>query len=155
VIEENARVVRREGDYAWVETQRKSACGQCSARKGCGTSVLDKVLGRRRSVVRVLNPVDAAPGDEVVIGLGEGAFVRGSLAVYALPLVTLLLGAILGEWLGGSDALSVLGGLLGLAAGFAWVARFTRRIGDDRRYQPVILRRLPAPALRAHGVFAP
>lgn len=155
MIEENARVVRREGEYAWVETQRKSACGQCSARKGCGTSVLDKVLGRRRSVVRVLNPVDAGPGDEVVIGLGEGAFVRGSLVVYAPPLVTLLLGAIAGEWLGGSDALSVLGGLLGLAAGFAWVARFTRRIGNDRRYQPVILRRLPAPALRAHGVFAP
>ncbi|HDP89981.1 MAG TPA: Fis family transcriptional regulator [Thioalkalivibrio sp.] len=155
MIEESARVVRLEDGYAWVETQRKSACGQCSASKGCGTSVLDKVLGRRRSVVRVLNPVGAELGDEVVIGLGEGAFVRGSLAVYALPLVTLLAGAMLGQWLGQADVAAVLGGLAGLAAGFAWVWLFTRRIAGDSRYQPVILRRVPTLAPRAHGVFSP
>ena len=159
MIEESARVIRVEDGYAWVETQRKSACGSCAANKGCGTSVLAKVLGRRRTYVRVLNPVDAKLGDDVVVGLGEQAFVKGSLAVYTLPLLTLLVGALVGEWLGGlyqwGDPAAVAGGLLGLAAGFAWLWLFARRIGGDSRYQPVILRRVVSLTPRAHGVFSP
>jgi sigma-E factor negative regulatory protein RseC len=159
MIEESARVIRLEGEYAWVETQRKSVCGSCSANKGCGTSVLGKVLGQRRSYVRVLNPVEAKLGEEVVVGLGERAFVTGSLAVYAIPLLALLLGAIAGDWLAGlyqwSDIAAVAGGLGGLAAGFVWLWLFARRVGGDSRYQPVILRRVVSLTPRAHGVFSP
>lgn len=159
MIEETAHVIRLEDEYAWVETQRKSVCGSCSANKGCGTSVLGKVLGQRRSYVRVLNPVGAKLGEEVVVGLGERAFVTGSLAVYAIPLLTLLIGAVLGESLaqayGWGDVASVIGGLSGLALGFAWLWLFARRVGGDRRYQPVILRRVVPVVPRAHGVFSP
>lgn len=159
MIEESGRVIRVEDDHAWVETQRKSVCGSCSASKGCGTSVLGKVLGQRRSYVRVLNPVGAKLGDEVVVGLGERAFVTGSLAVYAIPLLTLLVGAIVGEWLGVAndwgDLAAVIGGLSGLAAGFGWLWLFARRVGADTRYQPVILRRVVSLAPRSHGVFSP
>lgn len=159
MIEESAHVIRIEGEHAWVETQRKSVCGSCSANKGCGTSVLGKVLGQRRSYVRVLNPVGAKLGEEVIVGLGERAFVTGSLAVYAIPLLALLLGAVAGEWLGNryewGDIASVIGGLSGLAGGFGWLWLFARRVGGDRRYQPVILRRVVPVVPRAHGVFSP
>ena len=49
MIAENAQVVGFEGNDIWVETQRKTACGQCAANKGCGTAVLSKVLGNKRS----------------------------------------------------------------------------------------------------------
>ena len=105
MIEETAKIVELEGEFAWVETQRKSACGACAVNKGCGTATIAKVLGKKRTRVRAINRLNAKLGDEVVIGIQEQALVRGSIAVYAVPLVFLLLGGMLGEWLGqGSDS---------------------------------------------------
>ena len=159
MIEESARVVRIEGDQAWVETQRQSACGQCSVNKGCGTSVLGKVLGQKRTFVRAANPIGAQLGEEVVVGLGEDAFVRGSLAVYAVPLFALLFGAILGQWLGTQfgvgDPAAIGGGLAGLGLGFGWLRLFARRVSRNPHYQPVILRRIPSVGRHTNGVFSP
>jgi sigma-E factor negative regulatory protein RseC len=151
MIEEAGRVVSVEGAFAWVETQRKTACGSCSARAGCGTSVLDKVFGQRMNRIRALNQTEAQVGDEVIIGLSESALVRGSFAVYAVPLVGLFVGAGLATALSGQagaegEGLAILGGVLGLAAGFLLVRRFSRRIQSDRNYQPVILRSALQPA---------
>ena len=97
MIEENAIVVAIEGEYALVQTQRRSACQSCSVKQGCGTSVLSKVVGQRSSQIRVSNSLDAHIGDEVLLGIKENALVQGSLLVYALPLVSMLLFAVLGE----------------------------------------------------------
>ncbi len=84
----------------------------------------------------------------MVIGVAERALVRGSLAVYAVPLLLLLLGAVLGEVGAGNGLwdnaeLGSLGlGLGGLAAGLLWLKRFTRRIQNDPNYQAVVLRRV-------------
>ncbi len=142
MIEQTATVVRTEGPLAWVEAERESSCGQCAARKGCGTAVLANVLGRRSARMRALNPVEARPGERVVIGLEEGALLRGALAVYLLPLLTLIGGAMLGAPYG--DGAAVAGGLGGFLLGLAGVRRFSRRIARDPRYQPVILRRVQA-----------
>lgn len=146
MIEESARVRGIEGEFAWVEAQRESTCGQCAANKGCGTAVLGKVLGRRRTFVRARNLRGASVGDEVVIGIREGALVRGSLAVYAVPVAGLLAGAAFGRYLAGQllsgsvELVSVVAGLTGLIAGTAWVRYFAHHIADDADYQPVILR---------------
>lgn len=147
MIEETAHVVAAEGEFVWVETQRQSACGSCAARQGCGTATLAKVLGQRRTRVRALNRDAARVGDRVLIGIDEQALVRGSLAVYALPLLGLLAGGILGAQLQArlqlpGEALTLVAGVAGLIAGLLWVRGFTRRIHNDRRYQPVVLRRL-------------
>ncbi len=144
MIEESARVVDTEGEYAWVETERRSSCGSCSA-KGCGTGALSKILGRRQQRLKVLNPIDAKPGDDVVLGIREQALLKGSIAVYIVPLLTLLAGALLGEglapqWGSDSEALSLLFGLLGLAAGFYWLHRYNRGLAGDARFMAVILR---------------
>ncbi|MGA7801176.1 MAG: SoxR reducing system RseC family protein [Gammaproteobacteria bacterium] len=151
MIEESARVVALDGEFAWVETERKSACGSCAANKGCGTAALAKVLGQRRTRVRALNRPGAAVGDEVLIGLDERALVRGSLAVYAVPLLALLAGALFGQYmavqlgLADVEGTTVLAGLAGLGVGLLWLRGFGRRIQRDGRYQPVILRRAGAP----------
>lgn len=151
MIEETARVVRVEDGETWVETERQSTCSGCSVEKGCGTATLSKVLGQRRTQVRVINELPLQVGDQVVIGIREQALVRGSLRVYAVPLLLLLTGAVLGE-LGGSsglwasaEAASAALGVAGLVAGLIWLGRFSRRIQQDTDYQPVVLRRL-APA---------
>lgn len=149
MIEETARVLRTEAGHAWVEVERKSACGSCSVSSGCGTASIARYLGRKgRMRLRALDPVGVRPGDRVVIGLEEGPMMRGMIRVYALPLAALLLGALGGELVVRSLALEVrdlgalLGGALGFLGGLYEVRRFSRRVASDDRYQPVILRRM-------------
>lgn len=150
MIEEYAQVVELNAEGVWVETQRRTACGQCAANKGCGTATLARVLGNKRSRVRALNPkaTPVAVGDEVVIGINEQALVRGSLAVYTLPLLTMFVFGLLGQLLAtqllfeNSEFVTIVFSMLGLLLGFLWVKRFTYRIARDERYQPVLLRQV-------------
>ncbi len=153
MLEETARVVRVDDGGVWVETQRSSTCGSCSASKGCGTAAISRALGNRRNIVRVLAGMPLRAGDQVVIGIREQALVKGSLAVYAVPIALLLLGAALGElgaqrllWQS-AEAGSMVLGLSGFAVGLVWLRKFTRRIRSDADFQPVVLRKLPAEAV--------
>lgn len=156
MIEETAIVIATEGEWAWLESERKSTCGTCAARKGCGTGVLAKVVGRKLTRVVALNRAGARPGDSVVVGIDEGSLVRGSLAVYAIPLLALFVGALMGQfglshWAGESG--TMVGGIAGLLAGFAWLRRFSRRSRTDPRYHPVVLRRLGSASRVSPGVL--
>lgn len=144
MIEETAHVVETQGEYAWVETERRSSCGSCAA-KGCGTGALSKILGRRSQRLKVLNPIEAKPGEEVVLGIREQDLLKGSLAVYIVPLLLMLAGGLLGEvlapqWGSESEALSLLLGVLGLGGGFFWLHRYNHALSRDGRFMAVILR---------------
>lgn len=134
-----------EQGYAWVETQRKTACNACSVQKGCGTGILAKFFSGRRARLRVLNTVGAKPGDEVVVGLDDGMLVRTSLAVYMMPLVWMIIGAIAGTMAAerfdslSSEAASMLFGVLGLGIGFLWLRRYARAAARDGQRQPRLL----------------
>ncbi len=148
MIEETAVVTRAAEGVAWVQTRRKTACGGCSLNKGCGVSVLEKMLGDRNTTLQVIDPLSVRPGDEVVIGIRESALVRGSVAIYIVPLLAMMLFAILGSAVVAplydglsAEGSSILGGGVGLVVGFGWVSVFSRRIKRDLRYQPVILRK--------------
>jgi sigma-E factor negative regulatory protein RseC len=121
VIEEQARIVKVDGDFVELETDKRSACGSCSARAGCGTSLLSNWFPQRRLTFRLRNGVGAKPGDSVVVGLDESLLQRSSMMLYALPLAGLLIGAVGGEYGFRFVDLSpelgaVLMGLLGLSA---------------------------------------
>jgi sigma-E factor negative regulatory protein RseC len=142
MIEERALVIDAGDGYAWVETQRQSSCGNCSVNKGCGTAALAKVMGHRRTRLRVLSNFSLQAGDEVIIGIEERALVQGSLAVYIGPLASMLVGAGFGQLAVGSETASVLLGIGGLLGGFVWLRHFGRDIRNDSRFQPVVLHRL-------------
>jgi len=146
MIEEQARISEIEGDYAWVEVERRSACGSCAVKSGCGTSTLSSVLGRRISRIKVRNSIAAGLGDSVVVGIPDSALLQGSLAVYAAPLLSMLLFAVLGEQLMNNsqwgEISSIFGGLFGLSLGFFWLRYYSRRILKTPHHQPVILRKV-------------
>ncbi|MEE9343012.1 MAG: SoxR reducing system RseC family protein [Gammaproteobacteria bacterium] len=147
MLEEKAQVVRVENNRTWVKTQRESSCSSCAVNKGCGTSVLSKVIGARQTEIEVLTNDNYKLGDHVVIGIDESALVKGSLAVYLLPLLTLFIGAFVGNWMANigltvnSDLSAIVCGAVGFMSGLFWLKRFTRRIQSDKTYQPVILSR--------------
>ena len=145
MIEEQATVTAVEGDYAWVQTQRSTACDSCSAQKGCGTSTLGKVIGRQYTQVRALNSSGAQVGDEVMVGLAEDMLLKSSLAVYLVPIVLMLMGGVLGDyWSAGNSLYAALASGLGLALGFVWIQWFSHKISHNERFQPVVLRTLVA-----------
>lgn len=146
MIQERAVVVKVDGDHAWLERRGGGGCGGCSAAGGCGTRLLGSALGRRPVQLRARNLLHAAPGDEVIIGLAEGALLSGALRAYGLPLAAMLLGAGGVRLLGADgDLAGALGALGGLALGLAWVARGQDRRGADPRFEPTMLA-IAAPA---------
>ena len=146
MIEETAKVVDLDNEFAVVEMQRKTACESCSINKGCGTGVLSKVLGKKANRIKVLNRIGAVVNDHVVVGIEEDALVQGSFAMYAVPLITMLIGALLAQLILPESVLAegegwvVTFAIAGLAGGFLWLRKFAEKVSLDDRYQPVILR---------------
>ncbi len=147
MIEEEAVIVSVDGEFAEVQVQRRTACGSCSAKAGCGNALFSSLFGNKRSGLQVLNRIQARPGDRVVIGLREASFLRAAFALYAIPLVAMIGGAISGEWLAlriasaSTEPASLIGGLLGLVGGLGWVRLFAHRSSRDPAYQASVLRR--------------
>ena len=129
MIEEPARVVRVVDGVAEIVTLRQGTCNTCSAKSGCGTSLLAAWLPARQLSFHIGNDIGARAGDRVVVGLDERLLQRSSLLLYAAPLVGLMTGAISGERLfpqfgWPSELGAVLLGLLGLIVSLGLVRRF-------------------------------
>lgn len=141
---ETGRIVAIDADGLWVETIRKSTCGACSAQKGCGHGLLNRIRDGQRGLVRVLpgtfSLTDCRINDEVSISLPDEVILRGSLVVYMLPLLTMLFGAAAGShWLPWpQDLAAVAGAAVGFAGGVALVRWHAWHHRDDSRLQPVL-----------------
>jgi sigma-E factor negative regulatory protein RseC len=152
---ESGRVVAVEADSLWVETIRQSTCGTCAAQKGCGHSLLNKISDGKRGYVRVLSGrVDSSEcvvDDEVRFSIPEEVILRGSLIVYMVPLVCMLLGAASAAYyLPGSEDLAALAGAsVGVGLGVGVVRWHARRHSQDPGLQPSLEEILmPAPTAR-------
>jgi len=147
MITENATVVSIDNNETWIETQRKSVCGQCAANKGCGTSVLSKVIGNKFSKVKVINKINAQVGDEVVVTLNEQSLLKGAFMTYLLPLLYLFLFSFFGQFVSqnlqihNSELLIIFFAALGFYFGMQHVKRFSIAIAENENYQPVIVKK--------------
>ena len=139
MIETRARVVETGPGIALVEAERAAGCGHCSSEKGCGKSSMSRLFFSKPSRFEVIDPLGKKVGDEVWIGVQDGALLRSSVAVYVVPMSTFLIGAGLGNAVGG-DAFSALGGAIGLMVGFFFSRRYNASKRGNTRFQPYILR---------------
>jgi len=145
MVIESGRVVGIDADGLWVQTMRRSTCGACAARPGCGHGLLDGIAAGKRGCIRVL-PGDGAVGnccidDRVLIGIPEEVILRGSFVAYVVPLLAMLAGALASVHglSGHQDLLAVVGAAGGLALGFVFVRWYGVRHHCDRNFQPVLL----------------
>ncbi len=116
------------------------------SKKGCGSANLAKFFSAKPVRVKAIDPIGSQVGEWVIVGIDERALVKGSFAVYAIPLLAMILMATLASAIFSDTAFremsSVICGLAGLGAGIAWSGRFAHKVADDNHYQPVILRRV-------------
>lgn len=144
MIEEQATVAAIESGRVWVETVRSSACARCSARAGCGQSLMSQVISAQDQASKSFLPINTdrvlAVGQVVWIGIPETAFLRGAFWLYLLPLLTLMAGALVFSHGFDSDSMALLGAGLGLAGGLWWARRRTKLWQHEPAVQPRILR---------------
>jgi sigma-E factor negative regulatory protein RseC len=124
MIEISATVVSLDGEHAFVRVARQG-CGRCHEPGGCGGGHLVHAFCTSPETYRVNNARGARVGEEVKIVIHERTLLRGAIAGYGFPLVTLFLGAALGLVLAGETG-SMIGAAFGLAV--AWAAQKARRM---------------------------
>jgi sigma-E factor negative regulatory protein RseC len=143
MIKENAIVVSIDKDVASLEIVRNKPCGLCGQSRGCGISIWGRLFGHRPNIFKAQNTVNANVDEIVVVGVEESALLWSSFAVYGVPLVLLILGAMLGSLVFPSalhaDRDTALGAVLGLFVGYLWLKVHNQGRTLDARYRPVIL----------------
>ena len=140
---ETGKIVGVDADGLWVETHKASVCGQCSAQKGCGQSLLAGSVMKDMSCVKAYFGAEPSRvwvrGDSVEIGIDENALVFGTVISYLLPLIAMVLGAVLGDWVGGGDIFSAVGALIGLALGGLLVRWHSALNSGNACYRAVVI----------------
>ena len=97
MIEELAVVVKIENHQVWVEAGQNSACGGCLQKASCTTNALGSVI--KKKSVPVDSDMQLKTGDEVMVAIDENLLLRASLVLYLLPLIALITGAGIADWL--------------------------------------------------------
>jgi sigma-E factor negative regulatory protein RseC len=144
---EEGIVVRSDAFGTWVRAQKTGACESCASRGSCHS-----LGGGDDQEVSVLNPIGARIGDRVLIRMESSALLKASFLIYLFPVLMLMLGAGLGEWISQASRLetslpAAIAGFGSLAAGLFIMKIVANRIARRPDYQPRIVRviRVPEP----------
>jgi len=98
MVEEQAIVTGLDGDLAMIQMRRHSACNHCELNSGCGTGAIGRLLGHRSRPLTIRNKLNLKPGDRVLLGMPDRAFLRASLLIYGLPLAGLIGAGLVAQW---------------------------------------------------------
>ncbi|HHC74137.1 MAG TPA: hypothetical protein ENK78_03585 [Thiothrix sp.] len=145
MIEQTAIIVSVSKGYAWVKSSGQQ-CGQCSQQKQCGSQTIFSLFKKAEPPLqKVLNPVYAKPGDEVIVGLHSGDLLKTTVLAYLLPLINLIIFSLSGHALFNllnlnTDLGALLFALFGLFIGLQASQVFINRFAKKQHFQPVILR---------------
>jgi sigma-E factor negative regulatory protein RseC len=139
MIEERAIVTGLDGDLAIIQMQRQSTCDHCELSSGCGTGAIGRLLGHRVKPLTISNKYNLKPGDSILLGMPDTAFLSASLLIYGLPLVGLIGGGIMADWIYSRSELYVfIFAIIGFIAGLVISDQIaTKRF--SRQFNPRIL----------------
>lgn len=145
MIEEYAVITRQMDGHVMLEIERRTACGLCGQKRGCGNATWGKLLGHHSHEFPAENSINAEVGDSVVVGIDEQMVLRSVFYLYVVPLVTMLLATVLADTLFDNEFYVILSAALGLLLGFAWVKGHMVGYGaikksNANQYRAVILR---------------
>lgn len=149
MMREWATVVAWQDGIATLHSEVKTTCNSCSARKGCGSAMLNKLGPKNAHVMQIASEKPLQPGQRVELGIRESSLLSSALLVYMTPLLGLFLLAGLFQMLFHTDLAAACGALLGGIGGFIIAKGVSMRFGEGEAFQPVILNvMLPPDVLR-------
>lgn len=107
-MKETGTIEKIDGDFVWVRILRKSACGEnCATCKG-GCVPTERVIC-------VKNTLSCHNGDKVILEMNTKNVMKAAFLVYIIPLLLLIFGYFLGEYLFKSEGMAVLSGVMLMA----------------------------------------
>lgn len=139
MMKEWATVVSWQQGVALLRCDRKTGCGNCNARSGCGVPALNELVPETEHPLQVRIDQPLEPGQRVEVGIAEGSLLRSAMLVYLMPLLGMMLGGSLLQYWLGTDAFAALGALLGGGVAFMLVRSLAHRLGKQADYQPIVL----------------
>ncbi|WP_428943798.1 SoxR-reducing system protein RseC [Pantoea sp. FN060301] len=149
MMREWATVVSWQDGVATLHSEIKTSCSSCSARKGCGSHMLNKLGPKNAHVMKIATAEPLAPGQRIELGIAEQSLLSSALLVYMTPLLGLFILAGLFQMLFHSDLAAAAGALLGGIGGFIIAKGVSGWLSKSAAFQPVILSiALPPDALR-------
>ena len=138
MIIERGRVIEVTDGKALVKIERSSACGKCHTECALKSSEKQAIL------IEVRDPLGVQVNQSVQIAMQNANALRASFAVYIIPLLGLVVGALLGEFfgtlLGIKDILAILGSFIFLGLSLIVVKLYNDRFKQNLHYQPVIMK---------------
>ena len=142
MIEERARVVELMTGRVVIEAARTSACAQCQASSSCGQKSLSEWAASKMTHIEVDNPDDlhVAVGDDVIVGIDEGGFVKASALIYMLPLLTMVMFGLVMHLNAQPELTVIVSSFIGLGIGFIFVRFFGKTMEKRHTYRPILLR---------------
>jgi sigma-E factor negative regulatory protein RseC len=135
-MEEIGIVQGIEGVIAKVHVERKSVCDQCTEGK-CK-------LTEGGALIEAFNRVKAQEGQKVRVVFKPYTYVRGSILIYGVPTLALIVGAVLGkEFLSritalDPDLLSAIGGFGLFIIAFIGVKLMSNRMEKKTDFKPIV-----------------
>ena len=128
-IQEEGIVRYVKDGYAYLKTEDNASCGHCSAKSVCSSASFvsnNSVSDNSDYSIRILNKDNLKAGDKVRIELSSQKLLLGTVLIYVLPLLFLLILAGIGKVLGG-ELVSILMGVSGLFLGFFIIRKFVSK----------------------------
>ncbi|MHB8173589.1 MAG: SoxR reducing system RseC family protein [Nitrospirota bacterium] len=139
-MEEPGVVIETAGTTAKVMMSKAGTCESCGASGSCKVASGDRVM-------EADNPLGAKPGQQVMVDIESGAFLKATFLTYMLPVIFLFLGAYLGGKYGPalSGAISMdywqaLGGVVFLVLSAVLVRLYDRKVKRSTTIRPVIVK---------------
>ncbi len=138
-MEQYGLVVENKGETATVNLQKHLACEKCGR---CG---ILSGSGKRDAMIEAQNPINAKPGQRVLLETDYRTMLFVSFMLYLVPLGGLLVGIF--SWLALADNFGFTGDqeLIAIGIGFIFmvvifllIRSWDRKVKGNPYYQPVI-----------------
>lgn len=141
MIQEIGSVVELKSKrIAVVMCEKSSACAHCASMEMCNAGKDNNSM-----LVEVHNALGAAIGDRVKLAVSTKHFLQSSFLLYIVPLIFLLVGALVGQFIGGKmesgtdpNLLSAMLGMGSLAGSFLIIRMSTRALPRET-YMPQVV----------------
>jgi len=110
---ERGKIISVENQKALVELEENAACGGCGICKSSD--------GKRELTVELPQGKDFEPGQQIRIEISSAETLKGGFAIFIIPLIAFLIGAVLGDTIFSAAGVGLHGDIASIICGFLFL----------------------------------
>ena len=131
-MEEIGKITEVAGNMAKVEVVQKELCHKCPSESFC------KLATGGSRTIEATNEIEAKAGQLVKIEISSGSILASAFIIYIFPIIALLVGGVLAQWISGSQNMAIIVGIIALTASFLFVHFIDKKIDRSKKLIPVV-----------------